>query len=244
MKSTCKLFLFVAVVIGLQWGSPARAVDTLVLSTREDTLTNRFAERVLTEAYARLNISVTFERYPGARSVVQADKGLADGEVARLDTVLKRYTNLSKVPVPLFYSDLSAFVYGGGDVELASWRSLNGAHVATLRGFRFAIDRLEGANLELVKTSVDAIRMLQRRRVDVAVLNHFLGRVAIAQIKAQDIQVIEPPLARLPVFHLLHKKHEALIPKLTTVLEEMARDGIVSAMWEEFTSREILEAGE
>lgn len=244
MKSTCKLFLLVAVLIGFQWGAPARAGDTLVLATREGALTNRFAEHVLTEAYARLNITVTFEPYPGARSVVQADKGLADGEVARLDAVLKRYANLRKVPVPLFYSELSAFVSGGGDLELASWQSLDGTHVATLRGFQLAIDRLSGADLELVKTSVDAVRMLQRHRVDVAVLNHFLGRVAVAQINAQDIQVVEPPLARLPVFHLLHKKHEALIPKLTAVLGEMGRNGTIHAMWEDFTSREILEAGE
>ena len=36
--------------------------------------------------------------------------------------------------------------------------------------------------------------------------------------------MLSPPLASFPVFHYLHKKHAALVPRLTEVLQQMQRD--------------------
>lgn len=242
MKVSCKQLLLTALVMWFSWVSSSFAGETLVLSSREETLTNRFAELVLSEAYTRLNINVEFALYPGGRSVVEANEGRADGEVARLDVVLSQYTNLRKVPVSLFHSELSAFVHDGYKVDISDWQSLEGHTLTTIRGFKFVESKIADKPHKIVRTSAEAIELVESDRVEVAVLNRFLGLLAIAEINAEHVKVHNPPLERLPVFHLLHKKHEALIPKLTAVLEGMERAGILRSMWEEFTSSEILKA--
>lgn len=237
-----KVLLALLLVASTTLVSPALAVDTLILATRSEALTNRFSEQVLTEAYARLNIEVEFVRYPGARSVVEANKGNADGEVARLSVVLKTHKNLRPVPVPLFYSELSAFVRDGYQGDLTSWAALDGSTLATVRGFELVENNLKDQNLTRVDTSEIAIQMLQNNRADVVVLNRLLGILAITKLKAKEIKVYDPPLERLPVFHLLHKKHATLLPKITAELNVMEADGTLSAMWKNFTLNETVKA--
>lgn len=232
--------LLIAFAIWISWTSPSLAGQTLVLASREGALTNRFAELVLSKAYAQLDINIEFVPYPGARSIIEANVGRADGEVARLDFVLKQYTNLRKVPVPLFHSELSAFSNDRYKIDISDWQSLEGYSLTTVRGFKFVEKKLMDKSPRIVRTTAEAIQLIENDLVEVAVLNRFLGRLAIAEIDTKHVKVLNPPLERLPVFHLLHNKHELLIPKLTAVLENMERNGIIRSMWEGFTSREIL----
>ena len=241
MKSMLK---YVLIAVSLAVVSPAFAAQTLVLATRSEALTNRFSEQVLAEAYARLNIKVEFVRYPGARSVVEANKGNADGEVARLSAVLKNYKNLRHVPVPLFSSELSAFVRDGYASDFKDWSSLNGEVLATVRGFKLVENKLKDQNLTRVDTTENAVIMLQSKRVNVAILNRLLGILALTKTAAENIKVIDPPLERLPVFHLLHQKHEALIPKITAELKVMEADGSIDTMWKAFTLKETIKAAQ
>ena len=42
--------------------------------------------------------------------------------------------------------------------------------------------------------------------------------------------ILSPPLATFPVFHYLHKKHAALVPRLTAVLQQMQKDKTIDAL--------------
>ena len=94
----------------------------------------------------------------------------------------------------------------------------------------------------LVETSAEAVNLVEQGRVEIAVLNRFLGVLAIAETGAREVKVVNPPLQRMPVYHLLHKKHELLIPKLTAALQNMEREGVIFKMWEDFTRREVKKA--
>lgn len=238
MKTSRKLLLLNAFVMLFSWPATSAAGETLVLASRADTLTNRFAEQVLTEAYARLNMKIKFAIYPDARSVIEANAGRADGEVARLGTVLNRYQNLKKIPVPIFHSELSAFVNKEYKYRISDWKSLRNYSLTTIRGFLFVQNKLADFSPRIVGTSADAIQLIENDRVEVAVLNRFLGLRAIAAGYGKRVKVHSPALERLPVYHLLHKKHERLIPKLTAVLKAMEQDGRLRSMWEDFTTRE------
>ncbi len=240
MKLLHELFLLAACLMGLMWTSSSLANETLVFASREKTITNRFAELVLSEAYARLNINIQFALYPDARSVQEANEGRADGEVARLESVLKRYTDLRKVPAVLFHSELSAFVHEGYEVDISDWSSLHAYSLTTVRGFEYVQNKLGGKSSRVVTTAAQAIQMVQDDLVEVAVLNQFLGQLAIVETGSKNVLVHYPPLERLPVFHLLHKKHASLIPKITAALEDMERDGAIRTMWEAFTAQEIM----
>lgn len=221
---------------------PSLANEGLVFATREHTLTNRFVESVLTEAYARLQIEITFTAFPGARSIIEANAGRADGEVARLKAVLKRYRQLILVPVPILHSELSAFTHKGYALPHSNWNSLRGHSVTTIRGFNFVKQKLARGLTKTVRTSREAIDLIENDLVEVAVLNAFLGRLAIAASASKNVMEQKPPLERLPVFHLLHSRHAPLVPRITAVLQKMETNGTIKNMWRKFELRELTKA--
>ncbi len=239
VKFLLKRFLFMALAVVYSWPGYSMAAETMVLATREETLTNRFAELVLVEAYGRLNINVEFIKYPDARSVIEANNGRTDGEVVRLETVLSQYTNLKKIPVPLFYTELSAFVHEDYEYNISDWDSLGRYSLVAIRGFNFVEQKLAGKLTRIVKTSFEAVKLIEDNRAEVAVLNLFLGKIAIAETKTKHVKAISPPLSRKPTYHLVHKKHEALRPKLTAVLKDMETSGTIKDMWDKFTANEL-----
>ncbi|MFC1672898.1 substrate-binding periplasmic protein [Pseudomonadota bacterium] len=236
--------LLAAIIFVLLCPVPSWAAETLVIASRENTLTNRYVESVLVKAYARMDIGVEFVHYPDARSVIAANDGYADGEAARLEAVVGNFPNLMLVPVPLFYSDLSVFFHQGYDINISNWESLAGYSATTIRGFEYVKKKLAGQKLKVVKTTAEAVSLIDRDLVEVAVLNSLLGQLAIREAGVKNVMEHAPPLDRLPVYHLLHKKHVALVPKLTNVLEGMERDGSLRTMWESFVADELQKASD
>jgi len=215
------------------------AAEPLVLATRDHVITNRLAESVLLEAYDRAGIDMKFVPYPGARSVIEADAGRADGEVARLAFVLKEYKNLIMVPVPIFHSELAAFVHSKYPTQIENWEALRGFSLTAVKGFKLVEAKLSGHPLKLVKSSEDAVELVENDRVEVAVLNSIAAEIAIGRKNAGHIMKLEPPLERLPVYHLLNKKHAALVPKLTAALKAMKKEGILALKQKQFVVQAI-----
>lgn len=226
------------------WTTPTVAQEEIVIATRQNAITNRFAELVLKQAYGEVGIPVRFQVYPDARSIIEADLGRADGEMARLEPVLKQYPNLRKVPVPIFYSELSAFVTADHTLKITDWGSLNGLSLATIQGFKYVQNKTAAYKPRIYQTSDKVIEMVRNNRIDVGVLNRFLGQLAAKRMNAEHVVDISPPLDRLPVFHMVHKRHETLIPKLSAVLEKMRASGELNRMWEKFTHHELEKAAE
>lgn len=224
------------------WASAVSAQDELVIATRENAITNRFAEHVLKTAYGRLDVPVRFQVYPDARSIIEANNGRADGEMARLEPMLKQYTNLRKVPVPIFYSELSAFVSRDQNFVITDWTSLGGLSLASVQGFKYVQIKIAAHNPRIYHSSDKVIEMVQNNRIDVGVLNRFLGQLAAKRLNAKMVVDVSPPLDRLPVFHMLHKRHEHLIPKLADVLGQMKDSGELERMWAKFTAHELEKA--
>lgn len=236
--------LLAALTFVLLCPSASLAEETLIIASRENTLTNRYVESVLVEAYGRLNIGVEFVQYPDARSVIAANDGYADGEAARLEAVVANFPNLTLVPVPLFHSELSVFFHRDYDVDISNWGSLAEYSATTIRGFEYVKEKLSGQKLRIVKTTVEAVSLIERDLVEVAVLNSFLGQLAIREADAKNVVEHTPPLDRLPVYHLLHKKHADLYPQVTKVLEGMVRDGTIHSMWNGFVADELQKASD
>lgn len=241
-KTWVILCLFAALASGTAWPTLAAETHKLVLSSRETPLVNRYAEGVLKEAYGRLGINIEIALYPDAQSVVEANAGRTDGEVVRLKAVLKNYPDLRIIPVPLFESDLSAFVHADGSFKIDGWGSLKDYRLATIDGFKFVKNKLADHSPMIVENTTEAIDLVARQEVDIAVLNRFLGVLALAETQTKTVKVYNPPLESFPAYHLVHKRHEDLIPQLTRTLQNMKNEGVIDRMWREFTNREVRKA--
>lgn len=184
------------------------------------------AERVLQEAYRRLGMSIGVIKVPGERSLFSADHGQVDGELYRKLGMEREYPNLRIVPVPLLTYEIVIFTLGTTFV-VNGWDSLRPFTIGFVKGIKIIEQNTQGMKLEPTATMRQAFLKMTLGRSDIVVANRNSGLSVLKEMKLQEVKVLEPPLATFPVFHYLHKKHEALIPKLTTVLQQMQKEKVI-----------------
>jgi polar amino acid transport system substrate-binding protein len=227
-------------VLLLSWAAvslllPLPAEAQLRFSVVEGATNMQISERVLAEAYQRLGMSFQLERYPGARSLRNVDSGFVDGEVSRLGGLEKTHPNLLRVAVAV--NQLEAVAFSRDiDVRVQGWASLKPYRVGIRRGVAFAERGTAAAGIET--QTVDSVEqlfhLLQAGRVDLVVLARINGLEAIEVLGDPRIHPLDPPVESFPLFHYLHAHHRDLVPRLTTVLKQMAKEGRIRQIREDF----------
>lgn len=211
---------------------PARAqgpgtyhVSTLL---EQDPATS-VAEAVLTEAYRRLGLGLKVHRVPGERSLRSANDGDMDGELYRKLGMEREYPNLVIVPVPLLTYEITIFTMGTS-FPVYGWESLRPYTIAYVRSIKIVEQNTHGMRVEVTSTLRQAFMMMSTGRADVVVANRASALAALKDLNLPDVRQLAPPLATFPVYHYLHKKHAALVPRLTTVLQQMQRDRTIETL--------------
>lgn len=208
-------------------GAAEAAQQVMRISTLLETdPATTIAEQVLAEAYKRLGITLQVQKYPGERSLVSANDGSTDGELYRKVGMERDYPNLIIVPVPLQTYEIVIFTRGTTFV-VNGWESLRPFTVGFVRGIKIVEQNTLGMRTEAVPTMQQAFQKMVMGRTDVVVGNRTSGLAAVKALKLDDVRIMAPPLASFPVYHYLHKKHEALVPRLTAVLTQMQKEKVI-----------------
>ncbi len=140
-------------------------------------------------------------------------------QISPLDT-----ENLILIPESVGISTLN--VYTKGVVfSVNGYKSLENLR----NGFRVGIKNLE-TNMPGEKTMLPGLKrlfqMLDDGRLDTVVaLNDSIVDKIIKENNFSGITRLSPPLGIFPTFCLIHKKHQALIPKIIQALKEIKADG-------------------
>ena len=195
---------------------------------------------ILKVAYKRLGIPIIIVEMPGKRALVESSEGRIDGEVHRIFRVGKDYPTLIRVPTPINYIEPTAFskrmkftVSGCADLE--EYR------IGIVRGVRHAENCTQGMKkVHVVNNSRLLMQILHRDRVDIVITARINGLLQIKKLNLDSIHCMTPPLSREPVYHYLHEKHEALVPKINGVFKEMEENGTLERLRERFIG-ELLE---
>jgi len=192
-----------------------------------------FLDALATEVFGRIGIDVTLQPTPMERGLINANAGIEDGEIYRAPGFEKDYPNLVQVPEKVMDFELVAYT-NRADLRVRNWDDLAPFSVGHITGWT-AVERNLGAvrQVTTVRDSGQLIPMLASGRVDVVVL----GRSEIFLRRARDaglvLRAIEPPLARLPMFTYLHRRHEALVLPLAAALAEVKRDGTWQRLYDQ-----------
>ena len=201
----------------------------LVLSGIQGSVNSDISMRVLKHAYQQLGIDIEYLPLPGERALRTSDSGEVDGEVFRIANVNKRYKNL--VPVPTSINVLQGIAFTKErDIRVSGWQSLAPHNIGIQVGIKFAERGTEGMNRILVDTNEQLFKMLDSGRVDVIVAAHANGLKTISALELTGIRSTTPAIQEYPLFHYLHKKHSALVPKLDAVLRDMEESGLILQM--------------
>jgi polar amino acid transport system substrate-binding protein len=228
MKKAILIFVMTVIVLT---GSPLNAQEKMVFSTFPEAGLVMVYKKVLTQAYERIGISIEIKHYPGERALDMSNSGKADGEAARLTAIEKNYTNLIRVPVPLYILKLVGF--SKQDIPVAGYESLKPYKLATLRGYKQVEGQIQKMNYIALPSFEQVLQMVDAGRVDIGITSLLDGLKVIKTLKLKGIKVLDPPFHEAPLYHYLHKKHENFVPKISASLQEMEKEGIIQKIGDE-----------
>ena len=234
----------IAVFVLATGATTLQAQDRLVFGSMGETedLLSVISTRILSEAYGRIGIEIAARELPGPRSMDMANRGDIDGELFRGEINGDQFPNLIRIPVPIMYGEIVVFTKDV-EFEVVGWDSLRPYSIGIQYGVKEIEDGTKGMRVEPVRHSEQLLMKLATGRNDIVVHPRDLGlrtlKTVITQapegidLKAlQGIMVLEPPLQRDALYHYLHSKHAALVPKLTVALQEMADEGLIQRIRE------------
>ncbi|WP_155317576.1 substrate-binding periplasmic protein [Desulfosarcina alkanivorans] len=224
MKKICLgliLFLF------LFFSSGSSAQTILTFTTGDDQRHGRAKamNAVLTECFNRIGIRLNITPMPSKRSLINADRGIEDGNFLRTDTLSYAFPNLVIVPERLSVNRVVAFSKNE-KIEINDWKSLFQYHVAYVNGWKNCERELKDHNAKTaVKNEYLLFTLLEKNRADVGIFGLSTGTEVLNKLGYNRIKAIEPPIVTNDLFLYVNKKHAALIPKIVKTLQSIKQDG-------------------
>lgn len=202
--------------------------QTMVVSTLEDKdPVTEMAEKVMHEAYRRLGMKMEVREFPGERALQTANDGKVDGELYRKGDIAETFTHLIKIPVVISSADFVVFVKDSS-ISAYDWNSLLPYRVGYKRGVKSVeVNLVKGTKAEPVSSTDQAFKKLEAGRNDVVISPKVTGLVLLSQLGISGVTALDPPLLSIQLFHYLHEKHKALVPKLTATLQQMEKEGVI-----------------
>jgi len=186
---------------------------------------NGFIDQIATEAFRRCGVNLVIDHLPAERALRNANKGILDGDLMRIEGLEKIYPDLIRVPEKLVDWYFVAFSTKPVDMS-KGWGSLENHNVALITGWKIYENNVpKSAKITRVKDAEQLFTLLSRRRADVVLYNHSSGKEVIQKLGLTGITEQKPPLAVKQMYIYLNRKHAALVPGLAKALADMKADG-------------------
>ena len=193
-----------------------------------------FGDLVLKEAYRRIGHKVETVRMPAERALINANLGIDDGDLLRIDGLEKKYPNLIKVPEKIMDMDVMLFTKNLRSFKVNGWSSVENHSVSIITGWK-VFEKNLGEGVKVIKTDnvSQMFTLLLKDRADFVGYERWAGLGHISDNNLDNLTILEPPLVSVPLYTYLHKKHKELVPKLSSAIKNMKRDGTIKALFDE-----------
>lgn len=200
---------------------------TLVISAIENEQTHAIAEKVLFEAYRRIGYRVVFDYLPAQRALEWANRGITDGDAARIRGTEKNFSNLIPVPTPVM--EFQGVAFTKNIIRpINSWEDLRNLKIGVIRGIQYSTIGTRGMQAFFAKDMTHLFKLLDLGRIDVAVAVLEAGQVEISRnFKNSGIHTGGAPLYSAPLYHFLNVRHADIVNKLESALNEMEKQGVI-----------------
>ncbi len=213
---------------------PASAdIKHLTFATIAHSVNSQISFQVIREAYQQLDIEVDADYLPASRSLMMASYGQYDGELYRIAGISEDYPHLLQVPTPINRVEVVAFCRTDDNNKM-SLDALKGYRLGVRRGVRFNAHLPLDETTQRVASNRQLFNMLEKSRIDIALVAKSNGLQIIREIEVTDISPLNPPLLNLNLYHYVHKRHQALIPELNRVLQDMHLSGRITEIRETY----------
>jgi len=224
------IYQYILIVWLCSFQSSANAQPSLVINAIAQPPLNTkthdgFMDEVTREAMKRIGYQLVINQLPAERGLRNANNGLIDGEMSRVEGIDRIYTNLIRVPEKIMSWEFCVFSKKPINLQ-TGWASLANKNVAFITGWKI-LEKNVPKSAVIIKTrnSQQLFTLLKRNRTDFIIYERWGGNSALKELQLDEISLQRPFLASREMFIYLHKKHKALIPQLARALAEMKKDG-------------------
>ena len=211
----------------LALASPADAqTPTLTVSTNNTPMDRKALDLLSQEAFRRIGANFKLVSLPSERSLNSANLGEVDGEGLRIAGLNSQYPNLIQVPERYIGISFVAFAKDASIRLDQGWESLKPYSVTFITGWKMFEANAGGARVvNKVDKPEQMFQMLDSGRIDLALYTRADGMVLTRKLGLTSIAALAPALKDVDMYLYLHKKHEALVPRLAQALKDMKTDG-------------------
>ncbi|MCG8620082.1 MAG: transporter substrate-binding domain-containing protein [Desulfobacterales bacterium] len=227
MKRTTAILIIVLLLLPLQ----AIAGRSLTFSTIREARFKTPIMEIITEAYNRLGIAVTFAELNSQRALISAEQGEYDGELFRIDGIQNQFPHLVQVDIPCFWTYPYIYVRRGDQFPVDGWQGIPKQFtMAALFGIKHQEQRVaaHGIRVVWVRSPEQALRFVSSGKADFTISDKTQGALIIDTRGISNLIRLSPPLERVDFFHYLHRKNEHLVPRIRQVLADMTAEGRIA----------------
>jgi len=221
-------------------GAPAVAQKNIVLNSTfsypvSTDSQSGFADLVLAEAFRRIGYQLETVRVPAERALINANRGIGDGEMSRVAGLQKKYPNLIQVPESFMVIDMVLFAKNNTKLVVKGWDSVASHSLAIISGWKIMEKNFGklGDRVDIIKTdnAKQSFTLLKKDRVEFVAYSNWSGLGYIKNNNIKNIKLLQPPLASPKFYVYLHKRHEGIVPHLSKVIKEMKTDGTINEIF-------------
>ncbi len=190
-----------------------------------------FYDLIVKTMFNRVGVNAKTILLPSERSLLSANTGIDDGNIARIKGIEKKYKNLVMVPEKIIDFEFVVFTRNN-TIQANNWDDLRSYNVAFITGWKFFEKRVKAyISLVKVKDSTQLFGLLNHDRVDIALYDLWSGLWQVKHFQDSGVLYLKPPLARVKLYLYLNKKHRQLVPGLAKALKAMKQDGTYSLIY-------------
>lgn len=201
------------------------AKEIRISTFEHDTPQLDAAINVMTNIYQRIGLDMTLVRFPGKRSLVEANLGSTAGELLRIKAIERNYPNL--VHVPYSIGNLTAIaLVRTGQPQIVGISGLLDKRVGVLRGVEFTDILTKNIDREVLNSINSLFSILLSGRVDVILFPALDARIYIKKYGLENkVDIADRPIVEVPLYHFLHKDSKAVADKLSAEMKRMQNSG-------------------
>ncbi|MDM8564653.1 transporter substrate-binding domain-containing protein [Candidatus Halobeggiatoa sp. HSG11] len=175
--------------------------------------------------FKRLGIEFEIQYLPAERALVNANKGIDDGDVCRILDLDKKYSNLVRVPEVIMQYEHVIFSRKA-DFKVTGPDDLKPYDVGVVKGWKIIEwNTTTASTVTLVDAGEQLFSMLDKERIDLAIIERMTGMMHVKALNLENIHILEPAFLAGDWYLYLHKKHQNLVSIIDAEIRKMKNDG-------------------
>ena len=202
----------------------------------QKTFHGRWTILIYQEALKRLGYDLEYVEYKPKEAAQKLDSGEIDGEINKVSDYNQNHPNLIRVEEPHYSMAFSAYTTIP-DLSLNGWQSLKSSNYNIV--YRVGVRKCEmeipqlvpASQLDTVNYVFNGLKKIASKKSDLYIdvdssIEEELNSDTFLESGIRKAGVMEEITAHA----FLHKRYEALVPKLSQTIKEMKQEGVIESL--------------